>query len=95
MEAIPDTAELAAEILGGACGAVAGTLMPGAVVLPSESARATNLSEQAVRCVLEILVKYHFAVRDNIGYVAADIPPKLIAMYRRNLDPTVSAGKSL
>ena len=76
-----DMAQVAAEVLGGACGAVAGTLMPGAVVLPSESAAATNLPEQVVRCVLEILVKYKFAVRDQIGYVAAELPPKLLETY--------------
>ena len=76
-----DMAQVAAEVLGGACGAVAGTLMPGAVVLPSESAAATNLPEQVVRCVLEILVKYKFAVRDQIAYVAAELPPKLLETY--------------
>jgi len=76
-----DMAQCAAEVLGGACGAVAGTLMPGIVVLPSESAAATNLPEHVVRCVLEILVKYRFAERDEIGYVAAELPPALIKLY--------------
>ena len=84
----PDTAHIAAEVLGGACGAVAGTLMPDVVVLPSESAAATNLPEQVTRCVLEILVKYGFAARDYIGYTAAQLSPQLVAMYRRNLSKT-------
>ena len=79
-------AQCAAEVLGGACGAVAGTLLPGIAVLPSESAAATNLPEQVVRCVLEILVKYRFAERDEIGYVAAELPPALIKLYVEHRD---------
>lgn len=84
----PDTAHIAAEVLGGACGAVAGTLLPDVVVLPSESAAATNLPEQVTRCVLEILVKYGFATRDCIGYTAARLSPQLVAMYCCNLSKT-------
>lgn len=81
----PEMAQLASEVLGGACGAVAGSLVPNVVVLPSESASATGLPEQVVRCVLEILVKYHFAVRNEIGYAPANLSAALVAEYRRQL----------
>lgn len=79
--AVADPAQYAAEVLGGACGAVAGTLMPGAVVLPSESAAATGLPEHTVRCLLEVLVKYHFARRDGPGYTGSRLPDRLTALY--------------
>lgn len=76
-----DTAQVAAEVLGGACGAVAETLLPNAAVLPMESAAATGLPEHTTRCVLEVLVKYGFARRDGIGYAANTLPEKLVALY--------------
>lgn len=92
MAASVDAAQCAAEVLGGACGAVAATLMPGIVVLPSESAAATNLPEQVVRCILEILVRHRFAMRDEIGYVAVDVPPELIRVYRNLLKASDSTS---
>ena len=74
-------AQVAAEVLGGACGAVASTLMPNVVVLPLESALATGLPEHTTRCVLEVLVKYEFAKRDGAGYVAAVLPDALVKLY--------------
>ena len=82
---VADMAQIAAEVLGGACGVVAGSLLHDIVVLPSESAEATNLPEQTVRCMLEILVKYKFAVRCEIGYMALHIPAQLDSEYRRLL----------
>jgi len=76
-----DMAQCASEVLGGACGAVAGSLMPNAVMLPSECAAATGLSEHTVRCVLEILVRYRFASRDGIGYTARALPDALVQLF--------------
>ena len=79
-----DTALIAGQVLGGSCGAVAGSLIPGIVVLPSESAEATKLPLHVVRCVLEILVQYKFAERDGVGYTLRVLPPALVAIYQRN-----------
>ena len=76
-----DTAQYAAEVLGGACGAVAECLMTSTVVLPSEAAAASGLPEHTVRCVLEILTRYGFADRDGIGYVSRKLPGALVKRY--------------
>jgi len=79
-----DAVQCALEVLGGACGAVAGCLMLGTAVLPSEVAIATGLPEHTVRCMLEILTKYRFAKRNGVGYTARKIPAALAAAYAAN-----------
>ena len=66
---------VASVVLGGACGAVAGALMPNAITLLPELSSATNLSLSTVSHVVEVLVRHKLATRDGCGVRAASVPP--------------------
>ena len=75
-----DAAQVAGQVLGGSCGAVAGSLMHGVAVLPSESAEAI-LVLHVVHCVLEIL--RNTSLLSTIYRIPTQLLPVLAIFHRK------------